>query len=90
MAKEGLRRRCSGIDVHKNSVSVCVLPAEGQKDESVKRRNFPTFTRDLKQLRNWLKNCAVTEIAMESTSRPVSIGARCGTCWKASLRSCCW
>ncbi len=69
MAKEGLRRRCCGIDVHTNSVSVCVLPAEGQKDEAVKRRNFPTFTRDLKQLRSWLKKCGVTEIAMESTGQ---------------------
>jgi transposase len=67
--KEGLKRRCCGIDVHKTSVSVCVLPAEGQKGEVVKRRNFPTFTRDLKQLRNWLKKCGVTEIAMESTGQ---------------------
>jgi len=68
MAKEGLRRRCCGIDVHKNSVSVCILPAKGQKEE-LKRRNFPTFTCDLKQLRNWLKKCGVTEIAMESTGQ---------------------
>jgi transposase len=68
MAKEGLKRRCCGMDVHKNSVSVCILPAQGQKEEW-KRRNFPTFTRDLKQLRNWLKKCGVTEIAMESTGQ---------------------
>lgn len=35
----------------------------------VLRRNFPTFTDDLKQLRNWLKACKVTEIAMESTGQ---------------------
>jgi transposase len=67
--KEGVKRRCCGIDVHKNSVSVCILPAQGQADPKIKRRSFPTFTRDLRQLRNWLKNCGVTEIAMESTGQ---------------------
>jgi transposase len=62
-------RRCCGIDVHKKSVTVCVLPPVGKPDTDVRRRNFPTFTRDLKQLRTWLKNCKVTEIAMESTGQ---------------------
>jgi transposase len=62
-------RRCCGIDVHKNSVSVCVLPPVGQPHLEIKRRKFPTFTRDLKQMRTWLKNCQVTEIAMESTGQ---------------------
>jgi transposase len=35
----------------------------------VKRRKFRTYTRDLKQMRAWLKNCKVTEIAMESTGQ---------------------
>lgn len=66
-------RRCCGIDVHKKSVSVCVLPPEGQPG-AVKREKFRTFLRDLKRLRCWLKSCKVTEIAMESTGqywRPV-------------------
>jgi len=62
-------RRCCGIDVHKNSVTVCVLPPAGQPHLEVKRRKFRTFTRDLKQLRAWLKNCQVTDIAMESTGQ---------------------
>jgi transposase len=62
-------RRCCGIDVHKNSVTVCVLPPVGQPHLEVKRRKFPTFTRDLRQLRGWLKNCQVTDIAMESTGQ---------------------
>jgi transposase len=66
-------RRCCGIDVHKKSVSVCVLPPEGQPGE-VKREKFRTFLRDLKRLRVWLQKCKVTEVAMESTGqywRPV-------------------
>ena len=62
-------RRCCGIDVHKNSVTVCVLAAVGHPDTAVKKRKFRTFTRDLKQMRGWLKNCKVTEIAMESTGQ---------------------
>jgi len=62
-------RRCCGIDVHKNSVTVCVLAPIGQGHLGVKKRKFPAYTRDLKQLRAWLKNCQVTEIAMESTGQ---------------------
>jgi transposase len=62
-------RRCCGIDVHKNSVTVCVLPPAGQPHLEVKRRKFRTFTRDLRQMRAWLKNCQVTDVAMESTGQ---------------------
>jgi transposase len=67
-------RRCCGIDVHKKNVTICILPPIGKPDVEVRKRTFRTFTRDLKQLRTWLKNCKVTEIAMESTGqywRPV-------------------
>ena len=62
-------RRCCGIDVHKSSVTVCVLPPVGQRQITPKKRKFRTYTRDLRQLRGWLKNCRVTEIAMESTGQ---------------------
>jgi len=67
-------RRCCGIDVHKKNVTVCILPPVGKPEMEVRKRTFRTFTRDLKQLRTWLKNCKVTELAMESTGqyrRPV-------------------
>ena len=67
-------RRCCGIDVHKKNVTVCILPPIGKPEVEVRKRTFRTFTRDLKQLRTWLKNCKVSEIAMESTGqywRPV-------------------
>jgi transposase len=62
-------RRCCGIDVHKKSVTVSVLPPVGKPEVGRRTRKFPTFTRDLKQLRGWLKNCKVTEVAMESTGQ---------------------
>ncbi|MBV9403734.1 MAG: IS110 family transposase [Acidobacteriaceae bacterium] len=67
-------RRCCGIDVHKKSVNVCVLPPLGKDSSELKQETFRTFTRDLKRLRVWLLNCKVTEIVMESTGqywRPV-------------------
>ena len=66
-------RRCCGIDVHKRSLSVCVLPPVGVKG-TVREERFRTFTRDLKRLKKWLLNCRVTEVVMESTGqywRPV-------------------
>jgi transposase len=61
------KRRCCGIDVHKNSVTVCVL--SGERNVAPKKRKFRTYSRELRQLRGWLKNCGVTEIAMESTGQ---------------------
>ena len=67
-------RRCCGIDVHKKSLSVCVLPPVGSHGVPAKEETFRTFTRDLKRLRAWLLKCRVTDIVMESTGqywRPV-------------------
>ena len=66
-------RRCCGIDVHKKSLSVCILPPAGSGGP-MKEEKFRTFTKDLKRLRVWLQQCKVTELAMESTGqywRPV-------------------
>jgi transposase len=62
-------RRCCGIDVHKKSVTVCVLPPDGARAGEPKKKVFRTFTRDLVRLRVYLKNCRVTDIAMESTGQ---------------------
>ena len=66
-------RRCCGIDVHKKSIRVYVLPPVGSRSIPLKEEKFRTFTRDLKRLRGWLLNCRVTEIVMESGQywRPV-------------------
>lgn len=62
-------RRCCGMDVHKKSVMVHVLPAHGRTDSKVLEREFRTFSRDLRSLRGWLKSCRVTEVVMESTGQ---------------------
>jgi transposase len=63
---EVLYRCCCGLDVHKKSITACVLWAEG-KGRRKEKRTFGTFTRDLLSLLDWLKQCGVTHVAMEST-----------------------
>lgn len=66
------------MDVHKDSVEVCVLPAVGESGPA-KRKRFKTFRADLIQMRKWLKLLNVTEIAMESTGvywRPLWVEVR--------------
>ena len=53
----------AGIDIGANSIFVCAgLPNEFQQV-----REFSTFTADLKVMAQWLKECDIKSIAMEST-----------------------
>jgi len=61
------------MDVHKDTIVVCVLTPDGQAGNAV-RKSYGTFRNDLARMRGWLKMLKVTEIAMESTGvywRPV-------------------
>src|SRR5207245_1024175 len=55
---------CCGLDVHKKSVTACVLWAAGRRRQT---REFGTFTRELLELTDWLRACGVTHVALEST-----------------------
>ena len=66
---EPIYRRCCGIDVHKKSISVCVLAPAGNSSIPIKQETFRTFTRDLKRMRGWLLRMKVTDIVMESTGQ---------------------
>ena len=55
-------RRCCGMDIHKDTVVVCVLPPEGTKSLAARKR-YRTFRNDLTRMRGWLKQLHVTEIA---------------------------
>jgi transposase len=63
---EVIYRRCSGLDVHKESISACVLLMEEIGSRKQIRR-FGTMTRDLLELSQWLRQMGVTHVAMEST-----------------------
>lgn len=54
--------RCCGLDVHKRSVVACVITPERKET-----RTFSTMTANLLKLKEWLTECMVTTVAMEST-----------------------
>jgi len=58
---------CCGLDVHKKSITACVLWAEEKGKSRKEKRRFGTFTQDLLRLADWLRECGVTHVAMEST-----------------------
>lgn len=58
-----LHLHAAGIDIGAREIYVAV-----PSDASARNvRSFPTFTEDLHALRDWLKECGVTTVAMEST-----------------------
>lgn len=66
-------RRCCGMDIHKDTIVVCVLPPDGSEGIPA-RKTYKTFRNDLSRMRGWLRQLKFTEIAMESTGvywRPV-------------------
>lgn len=64
---EILYPRCAGLDVHKETVSACVLTpgAEAEPDKQIAQ--FGTTTAELRRLQDWLAANGVTHAAMEST-----------------------
>lgn len=54
--------RCAGIDVHKKSVTVCVITPE-----ITETRTFGTMTRQILRMIDWLSEMGVRHLAMEST-----------------------
>lgn len=62
-----LHERCCGLDVHKKSVTACVLIAQPGGTSIKEIRTFTTMTADLLELRKWLRSLQVTHVAMEST-----------------------
>ncbi len=58
-----LHLHAAGIDIGAREIYVAV-PPDSCADNV---RSFPTFTEDLHALRDWLQQCGVTTVAMEST-----------------------
>ncbi len=59
--------RCCGLDVHKKSITACLLTPDQQGGTRQEVRRFGTMTRDLLELSDWLTCNGVTHVAMEST-----------------------
>jgi transposase len=61
-----LHQRCAGLDVHKQEVVACLrLATKGRVQREVRR--FPTTTRGLLELADWLEAARCTIVAMEAT-----------------------
>jgi len=61
-----LHQRCAGLDVHKQEVVACLrLATKGRVRREVRR--FPTTTRGLLELADWLEAARCTIAAMEAT-----------------------
>jgi transposase len=59
---EVLYPRSCGLDVHKQTVVACVMAPKVKEI-----RTFSTLTNDLIKLKEWLSECEITHVAMEST-----------------------
>jgi len=65
---------CCGLDVHKESISACVIFSDKEGVDQYAVEEFGTFTDELMRLRSWLLKHDCPVVAMESTGiywRPV-------------------
>ena len=62
-----LHERCCGLDVHKKTISACVLVTREDGVVQRRMRTFGAMTADLLALSDWLSELGVTQIALEST-----------------------
>ena len=62
-----LVERCAGLDVHKDSVAATVRVPRKDGQRLQETRTFPTTTRGLLTLADWLASYGVTLVGMEST-----------------------
>jgi transposase len=70
---EVVHPRCAGLDVHRDSIVVCVrIASDGSAAHEV--RTFGATTKELMALSDWISSQSVTHVAMEATGvywRPV-------------------
>ena len=73
-----LYQRSCGMDVHKDSVTVCLLIIEDDGELRTEKRQFGTMTRHLEEMASWLEKQEVQRIAIVYASHCTSFG-RCET-----------
>lgn len=64
---EPIYRCCAGLDVHLKTVAVCLRHIDESGNVRRTVRTFPTMTRSLLAMGDWLSVEGVTHVAMEST-----------------------
>lgn len=68
--------RCAGMDVHQETIVVCVMTSDSTGEIHSEVRTFGTMTKHLFELLKFLEAQGVTHVAMEST----------GIYWKLLVR----
>ncbi len=64
---EILYTNCAGLDVHKQTVKVCLLTRTSDGQPHKEFRTYLTTTQELLQLGDWLKEQGCTHVAFEAT-----------------------
>jgi transposase len=62
-----LYKTVAGLDVHKASISGCILKTDENGEATYEIKNFGTFKNDIKELSQWLRENGVELCVMEST-----------------------
>ena len=63
---EEILNRCCGLDVHRDTITACVMIGNGSKKQK-EIRTFSTFTCHIEELAAWLKSLEIRHVAVEST-----------------------
>jgi len=69
-----IHRCCCGLDVHKKLIVACLISLNEAGEFQKEIRHFPTMTKDILALADWLTSAGCTHVAMESTGvywRPI-------------------
>jgi len=61
-----VHQRCCALDVHKKSITACVLVWDGKEAVEERKKEFGTWKKELERLRFWLMASKVSMVAMES------------------------
>lgn len=62
-----MHERCAALDVHKKTVTACLIVPDADSCPKKEKRVFGTMTQDLLHLAEWLLQAGCTHVAMEST-----------------------
>ena len=60
---------CCGIDVHKKFVVACIASTNDKGVTTYKSKRFSTYTKNLRELANWLDENNCRDVCMESTGK---------------------
>ena len=60
---------CCGIDVHKKFLVATIASTNEQKITTYQTKQFSTFTKDIKKLKQWLIDNKCKDVCMESTGK---------------------